>query len=143
MLPSRLFRNTGLAPTLRSFLISHPSLPASVSVQSRFRLGVAAFSTTSGGPQGQTPSSSNVISRNENNEPGLTGPSLSVPPSSDQSSTSTSHTHRLQTDPLEPRLSLTFTCTAPNCSTRSSHTFTKRAYEKGIVLVQCPGCKNR
>ncbi|KDQ50137.1 hypothetical protein JAAARDRAFT_142443 [Jaapia argillacea MUCL 33604] len=43
----------------------------------------------------------------------------------------------------EPRLSLTFTCTVPNCSHRSSHFFTKRAYEKGIVIVQCPGCKNR
>ncbi|CAE7056729.1 unnamed protein product [Rhizoctonia solani] len=46
-------------------------------------------------------------------------------------------------NPEEPRLSLTFTCTVPNCGHRSSHTFTKRAYTKGIVLVQCPGCKNR
>lgn len=44
---------------------------------------------------------------------------------------------------FEPRLSLTFTCTVPDCGTRSSHEFTKRSYEKGIVLVQCPGCKNR
>ncbi|TFK51986.1 zf-DNL-domain-containing protein [Heliocybe sulcata] len=44
---------------------------------------------------------------------------------------------------LEPRLSLTFTCTVPDCGHRSSHTFTKRAYEKGIVIVACPGCKNR
>ncbi|KAH7908602.1 DNL zinc finger-domain-containing protein [Hygrophoropsis aurantiaca] len=44
---------------------------------------------------------------------------------------------------IEPKLSLTFTCTAPDCSTRSSHTFTKRSYERGIVLVECPGCKNR
>ncbi|KAL0953656.1 hypothetical protein HGRIS_004858 [Hohenbuehelia grisea] len=46
-------------------------------------------------------------------------------------------------DPLEPRLSLTFTCTADSCTERSTHTFTRRAYERGIVLVQCPGCKNR
>ncbi|EUC59744.1 DNL zinc finger protein [Rhizoctonia solani AG-3 Rhs1AP] len=46
-------------------------------------------------------------------------------------------------NPEEPRLSLTFTCTVPNCGHRSSHTFTKRAYTKGIVIVQCPGCKNR
>ncbi len=43
----------------------------------------------------------------------------------------------------EPRLSLTFTCTAGTCSTRSTHQFTKRAYEKGIVLIECPGCKTR
>src|ERR1700722_7941095 len=47
------------------------------------------------------------------------------------------------TEPVGPRLSLTFTCTVPACETRSSHTFTRRSYEKGIVLVQCPGCKNR
>ncbi|CAE6533463.1 unnamed protein product [Rhizoctonia solani] len=46
-------------------------------------------------------------------------------------------------NPEEPRLSLTFTCTVTNCGHRSSHTFTKRAYTKGIVIVQCPGCKNR
>lgn len=44
---------------------------------------------------------------------------------------------------IEPRLSLTFTCTVSDCGERSTHQFTKRAYQKGIVLVQCPGCKNR
>jgi len=43
----------------------------------------------------------------------------------------------------EPRLSLTFTCTVTDCGTRSSHQFTRRSYEKGIVIVECPGCKNR
>ena len=43
----------------------------------------------------------------------------------------------------EPKLSLTFTCTVEACHTRSTHQFTKRSYQKGIVLVQCPGCKNR
>ncbi|TFK69302.1 zf-DNL-domain-containing protein [Pluteus cervinus] len=38
---------------------------------------------------------------------------------------------------------MTFTCTVEGCETRSTHEFTKRSYEKGIVLVQCPGCKNR
>ncbi|KAB5589763.1 DNL-type zinc finger protein [Ceratobasidium theobromae] len=46
-------------------------------------------------------------------------------------------------NPEEPRLSLTFTCTVEGCGHRSSHTFTKRAYTRGIVIVQCPGCKNR
>ncbi|KAG6828734.1 hypothetical protein H0H92_006922 [Tricholoma furcatifolium] len=44
---------------------------------------------------------------------------------------------------LEPRLSMTFTCTADGCNHRSTHEFTKRAYQRGIVLVECPGCKNR
>ena len=43
----------------------------------------------------------------------------------------------------EPRLSLTFTCTVADCGTRSTHEFTKRSYQKGIVIVQCPGCENR
>ncbi|KDN53070.1 zf-DNL-domain-containing protein [Tilletiaria anomala UBC 951] len=44
---------------------------------------------------------------------------------------------------VQPRLSLTFTCTVKDCGHRSTHEFSKRSYEKGIVLVQCPGCKNR
>ncbi|ETW79151.1 hypothetical protein HETIRDRAFT_244395, partial [Heterobasidion irregulare TC 32-1] len=44
---------------------------------------------------------------------------------------------------IEPRLSLTFTCTVTDCGERSTHQFTKRSYEKGIVLIECPGCKNR
>ncbi|EDR05843.1 uncharacterized protein LACBIDRAFT_163696, partial [Laccaria bicolor S238N-H82] len=44
---------------------------------------------------------------------------------------------------LEPRLSMTFTCTVEGCGERSTHQFTKRSYERGIVLVECPGCKNR
>lgn len=44
---------------------------------------------------------------------------------------------------IEPRLSMTFTCTVTDCGHRSSHQFTRRSYEKGIVIVQCPGCQNR
>ncbi|KAH8104033.1 DNL zinc finger-domain-containing protein [Cristinia sonorae] len=44
---------------------------------------------------------------------------------------------------VEARLMIQFTCTVPKCDTRSSHEFSKRSYEKGIVIVQCPGCKNR
>ncbi|KAK0543072.1 hypothetical protein OC845_006305 [Tilletia horrida] len=44
---------------------------------------------------------------------------------------------------IKPRLSLTFTCTAAGCGHRSTHEFSKQAYTKGIVLVQCPGCHNR
>jgi len=81
------------------------------------------------------------------------------------SSTSTSSASSSSTTPnsepigrtAEPKLQMTFTCTAPatdtdidldvservKCGERSTHTFTKQAYEKGIVLIQCPGCKNR
>lgn len=44
---------------------------------------------------------------------------------------------------VEPRLSLTFTCTVKECDERSTHEFSKRAYTTGIVLVECPKCKNR
>lgn len=44
---------------------------------------------------------------------------------------------------IEQRLSITFTCTVDECGHRSSHEFSKRSYTKGIVIVQCPGCKNR
>jgi len=64
--------------------------------------------------------------------------------SSSQTTNLTAASDSTQPDPhVEPRLSLTFTCTVPDCGTRSSHTFTRRSYEKGIVLVQCPGCNNR
>ncbi|KAF8519673.1 DNL zinc finger-domain-containing protein, partial [Gautieria morchelliformis] len=48
-----------------------------------------------------------------------------------------------QEKPHEPRLSLTFTCTVRDCSHRSTHEFSKASYERGVVLVQCPNCKNR
>lgn len=44
---------------------------------------------------------------------------------------------------IEPKLSLTFTCTVQDCGHRSSHEFTKRSYEKGIVLVQVSTCMRR
>ncbi|TKY90029.1 hypothetical protein EX895_000027 [Sporisorium graminicola] len=44
---------------------------------------------------------------------------------------------------IEQRLAITFTCTVDECGHRSSHEFSKRSYTKGIVIVQCPGCKNR
>lgn len=143
MLPSRLFRNTGLAPPLRSLITPHASLPASISVQLRLRLGVGAAHYSSSLGDASQASEQSKSSGSSSIKPEVSSPSLQAPPASSQSTGVASATHRLKTDPLEPRLSITFTCTAPGCSTRSSHTFTKRAYEKGVVLVECPGCKNR
>ncbi|KAK4049544.1 hypothetical protein OIV83_004041 [Microbotryomycetes sp. JL201] len=58
---------------------------------------------------------------------------------------------------IDRRLQITFTCTAPvpmttthttdtqtkPCHHRSTHEFSKKSYEKGIVLVECPACQNR
>lgn len=37
---------------------------------------------------------------------------------------------------VEPKLSLTFTCAVADCGHRSTHEFTRRSYEKGIVIIQ-------
>ncbi|EPQ32047.1 uncharacterized protein PFL1_00245 [Pseudozyma flocculosa PF-1] len=44
---------------------------------------------------------------------------------------------------IQQRLSITFTCSVDDCGHRSTHEFAKRSYTHGIVIVQCPGCKNR
>lgn len=38
------------------------------------------------------------------------------------------------------RLAITFTCKV--CSNRLSRTFYKQSYEKGVVIIKCPQCKN-
>ncbi|KAG7664561.1 uncharacterized protein J8A68_001905 [[Candida] subhashii] len=48
-------------------------------------------------------------------------------------------------DPNEPQVSgeymIQFTCKP--CNTRSTHAFSKQAYQYGTVLIQCPNCKSR
>ncbi|KAK0444832.1 DNL zinc finger-domain-containing protein [Armillaria borealis] len=118
MLPSRLFRNTGIPPPLRSLLVPHASLPANVKVMFRLRLGGSRLQMAS---------------------PFLNSRHYSTPITS---STETVTSQKLP-EAMESRLSMTFTCTVKDCGTRSSHEFSKRAYTKGIVIVQCPGCENR
>lgn len=113
MLPSRLYRNVGIPPPLRSLLLPNPSLSPSLRVQLRLRLGV--FSNTA----------LNAYSTGSPSNEAKTVTSQALP------------------EKMEPRMSITFTCTVKDCLTRSTHQFTKRSYEQGIVLVECPGCHNR
>ncbi|XP_024882043.1 DNL-type zinc finger protein-like [Temnothorax curvispinosus] len=41
---------------------------------------------------------------------------------------------------LEGKMRLMFTCT--KCNTRTSKLISKLAYDKGVVIVRCDGCKN-
>jgi protein import protein ZIM17 len=142
MLPSRLFRNTGLPPALRSLLIPSPSLPSTYNVQLRFRLGITVpalaapqrsrYSTASS-------SSSSPPSSSSSNTLNLGGGEKTTAQETEQ----TPVAGRQALGKIEPKLSITFTCTVEGCGRRSTHEFTKHAYEKGIVLIQCPGCKNR
>ncbi|KAF9479576.1 zf-DNL-domain-containing protein [Pholiota conissans] len=151
MLPSRLFRNTGIPPALRSLVTPHASLPSIIAVQLRFRLGVMPMSMSTQSNQ-STPGTTASLSTSSSapNTASKSTPLLAPQESSDGSSSngsakSANATTTSQSLPakMEPRLQITFTCTANDCGERSTHQFTKQAYEKGVVLVQCPKCKNR
>ncbi|KAJ3786491.1 DNL zinc finger-domain-containing protein [Lentinula aff. detonsa] len=147
MLPSRLYRNVhvGIPPPLRSLLHPNPTLPPSVRLQLRLRLGVfsntaantlKAYSTTSP-PSGSSDLSTSATARNPET---IHGSSPSSPSSSSSSQTVTS---QALPEKMERQMSITFTCTVTDCGTRSTHAFAKRSYERGIVLIECPGCHNR
>jgi len=65
-----------------------------------------------------------------------------APPNPQHLSQDTSNSAKAE-QPDEPKYSLTFTCKVPECDERTSHMFSKRAYHHGIVIIQCPKCKNR
>lgn len=41
---------------------------------------------------------------------------------------------------IQPRMAIAFTCNI--CTNRVTRTFSKTSYEKGVVIVTCPECKN-
>lgn len=125
-----MFKNLGIPPPLRSLVVIHPALSSSVSVQLRMRLRLSSQSASSSAlGQRRIHTTSLRLSQSS--------------PSSSSSAPARTSTESEQADPQEPRLSLTFTCTVTDCDERSTHQFTRRAYERGIVLVTCPKCKNR
>ncbi|KAH6916277.1 DNL zinc finger-domain-containing protein [Coprinopsis sp. MPI-PUGE-AT-0042] len=40
-------------------------------------------------------------------------------------------------------MAIAYTCSVDGCGHRQAAIFSKRSYEKGIVIVTCEGCKNR
>jgi len=127
MLPCRLFRNTGLPPPLRSLLIPSPILPSSLRARLYFRLSVVAYTSRSRYSTAASDATSSSVSTEKGTTQGAEGHIV----------------FKQILGKIEPKLSITFTCTVEGCGERSTHQFTKHSYEKGIVLVQCPGCKNR
>ncbi|KAL9548527.1 hypothetical protein MBANPS3_005633 [Mucor bainieri] len=49
--------------------------------------------------------------------------------------------HAKQQQQQQHQMLIGFTCKV--CNERSHHTMSKHSYTKGVVLIQCPGCKNR
>ncbi|XP_043497021.1 uncharacterized protein LOC122520810 [Polistes fuscatus] len=41
---------------------------------------------------------------------------------------------------IEPKLQIIFTC--KKCNTQNNKTMSKLAYQKGVVIIRCDGCKN-
>ena len=149
MLPSRLFRNVGVPPALRSLISPSPNLPSNIAVQLRFRLGVrsgsvpglkvqsertALFCTSASARSAQ--SDKPAVQEDEQKN-------MDVKVDLGKDAGGDAVNGAALPGRIEPRLALEMTCTVSGCGERSRHEFTKQAYEKGIVLVQCPKCNSR
>ncbi|KIY70132.1 zf-DNL-domain-containing protein [Cylindrobasidium torrendii FP15055 ss-10] len=134
MLPSRAFRNVGIPPPLRSLITLHPSMPGTLKAQLRLRLGSIAGSRISLPAPPSRGYSTPAAPTNTTAEASSTTPA-------EEASSEPTTTYQPLPERMVPKYSLTFTCTV--CKTRSSHTCSKQAYSSGIVLIECPGCKNR
>lgn len=55
-------------------------------------------------------------------------------------STSSTNSEKSYLGCLQPKMCIAYTCRV--CGSRSTKTFSKVSYEKGVVIVRCPGCKN-
>ncbi|KAJ3865339.1 DNL zinc finger-domain-containing protein [Lentinula novae-zelandiae] len=144
MLPSRLYRNVGIPPPLRSLLHPSPALPPSIRLQLRLRLGVFSNTAMNTLKAYSTATSSNSNDQSNTATSTTTGDSEAISGSSPSSSSTTQTvTSQALPEKMTPRMSITFTCTVTDCGTRSTHEFAKSSYERGIVLVECPGCNNR
>ncbi|KAJ7066805.1 DNL zinc finger-domain-containing protein, partial [Mycena belliarum] len=118
---------SSIPPALRGPITPRASLPATLSVQLRLRLGVR-------------PISFQRTARYSTKPP--PDPAVSEPPLNASSELATTSAQALP-ETIVPKLSMTFTCTADECGVRSTHEFSWQAYQTGLVLVQCPGCLNR
>lgn len=135
MMSARLFRSTGIAPSLRTLITPSSSLTLTLSTQLRLRLAVnpSSVSTITTSACAHSPQAQ-VHSHQHDHSHAYAG---------EVASATHTHAHEHPYVRQEPTLSLTFTCTADECGHRSTHQFSKRSYTKGIVLIECPGCKNR
>ena len=139
MLPSRLFKNVGVPPALRSPLLLHPRLSSAV------RIRLLCYLRLNTPPPGAVRRLSMTAPRLLRASP-LRASTSNIAESgagAKQTATLAPNGQAVKEEPPEPRLQLTFTCAVEGCADRSTHTFTRRAYERGIVIVQCPNCKNR
>ncbi|KAL4066175.1 DNL zinc finger-domain-containing protein [Scleroderma yunnanense] len=112
--------------SLHSVATRNAVVRSSITVHTRHRLTTIRTVSSSRAPDPSHPSQCSEEATN---------PSI---PNKPLASSNQAHVER-----PEPRLLIAFTCTVENCNHRSAHSFTKRAYAHGIVIIQCPSCKNR
>ncbi|KAL1406329.1 hypothetical protein Q8F55_008028 [Vanrija albida] len=116
-----------------SRLLAPRAAPAAVARFAPFAFTRYTSSSSSSSSSSSTPASS-APSTPDSTSHALPAPDAPVPPTP-------AGPQKLAQ--IEPRLAMTFTCTHDGCGHRSTHEFARKSYEKGVVIVQCPGCKAR